>query len=615
MDSSMPHASPSRLGSCVLALLAAAATPASAQETTSTATTAKGPAAVTLQVRQAPVADVLRHVARLAQVPLAITPGVEGRIDLTLDAVPARAALDVVLEAAELEAGWVSDVLVVSPRPPAPPAPEPEPDPVDALVEQYSTAKDDLRTVLEGKDLVGTPEGPPREPTLPPVSAETGTKRPLPDYDGREARPMSAGEILAWVPRALFLPVHLVMNYLVRVPIVWSLTRLEEHYVFKRIERLITFRDGKSVIYPTFFGDFGLRPAVGLINNNNDLFFAGNSLSVGVGYGGDDFIHLGATNTTTVLSDDSGRLRLFADFIIRPDQPYYGEGPFTSTDDRYNYKIRRLNVGWDLRAVLADLTWIRFFQSFRDVEFNDDAINDTLALLAPAPGDCGTEDFSYTPRATPYAPCGYTNDGGYRLLTSGIEVKLDSRDPDTEFQAGSGVLLEAHATFEFDPNDLARHFVRFGGEAAGFWDFTGVGHTLALRVVMDTAERTGSSDKPIPFTELPTLGGLETMRGFLPRRFIGDSAFMTELSYRYPIWSLIDAELFASVGNTFDHNFSGFSFERLHLSSGIGLRTSFTRDASLQLLFAIGTKRFEEMENDRFEVDSIRFAFGYVQGF
>lgn len=488
--------------------------------------------------------------------------------------------------------------------------------------DDFATPADDLSSVLKGKDMTGTPPGPPRADVLPEQSAAAGEPRPPVNYDGREARAATAGEILIWVPRIVLYPVHLVMNYLVRVPIVWTVTRLEEYYVFKRIERFLSFRDGKSIIFPTFFGDFGLRPGAGLTNNNTDLFFKGNDLSLSFGYGGKHFINASVTNNTKVLSDNSGRLRLFGNFIRRSDQPFYGEGPFTSTDNRYNYEVRRLEAGWELRAVLEDLSWISFGQTLRDVSFDNDGINQNIGALDTAanraPLNCGDDDYSSRPRDgtnVPYAPCGYTDGGGYRLLESRLEAKIDTRDPDTEYRGGTGMLFEAFGSFEFDPTNLSRSFVRFGGEVGGFWDVSGAGHTLALRVYGEFTERTGSVDDPIPFTELPALGGMETMRGFLQRRFVGDSAFMATVSYRYPIWSLLDAELFAGVGNVFDGYYSGWSFERQTLSSGISLRTSFTRDSSLQILFAVGTNRFEESENDNFKVDSVRFAFGYVRGF
>ncbi len=103
---------------------------------------------------------------------------------------------------------------------------------------------------------------------------------------------------------------------------------------------------------------------------------------------------------------------------------------------------------------------------------------------------------------------------------------------------------------------------------------------LALGLHGEFLSEPGGS--PVPFTELPALGGLETMRGYLPRRFVGDSVVEATLSYRYPVWSLLHAELFAGIGNAYNgylgigkEDAEDFSFKRLYFDAGFGLRTSF----------------------------------------
>ena len=454
-----------------------------------------------------------------------------------------------------------------------------------------------LDELLEGKDRTGSPSLPPAEPTIPTSSAEPGEDRPLPNYDGREDEGANAGEVLLWIPRVVFFPVHLVFEYLIRWPIVGALTFLEEHYVIKRVERILTWRDGKSGVYPSFFADFGLRPAVGLTTFHRDLFVDGNTFEAGFGTWGPRWLNITASNETTVLEDQSGRVRFSGMFGTRPDQPFYGLGPATSTDNERRFQWSRYQVAAEFLASLGGLNRLQVGTAFRHVDFLDNPENPGLTPAeATNPGD------------RLYAP-GFADDS-YEIVETQLALKIDTRNPDTEFYGGTGYLLELYGTFAFDFTDTSRNYLRWGGETAGFIDFTGRGHVLALRLSTEIVEETGGS--VVPFTELAALGGLESMRGYLQRRFVGDSSIFGTLSYRYPVWSLIDAEVFASAGNVFNERLAGFAFDKLYLSTGIGLRTSIARDTGVTFMFALGSNRFD---SDDFEIDSVRVVFGLVQGF
>ena len=211
----------------------------------------------------------------------------------------------------------------------------------------------------------------------------------------------------------------------------------------------------------------------------------------------------------------------------------------------------------------------------------------------------------------------------YQLFEHRVHIMLDSRSADTEFDGGTGLRMEAFGSFEWDPTETSRNFFRLGGELSSFYDFSGHGHVAALRLYGEFLIE-DLSETDVPFTELPQLGGNEVMRGYLPRRFIGKNAVALTGTYRYPVWSLLDAEVFGSIGNTFGapdvvdgvaivgDGSQKFSFKRLYAAGGIGLRTNVDRDASLSILFGVGTKRFD---SDDFGVDSIRITFGVTQGF
>ncbi len=483
---------------------------------------------------------------------------------------------------------------------------------------------DSLDEVLHGLDETGSAARPPRETPRPPGTAGSDKPleddRPVPNYDGRPDDAASAGDVLLWIPRLALYPVHFVLNWFVRKPIVWALTRAEANAFFARVEKALTFFNGKATLFPTFLADFGLNPAVGLAYTHSGLFADGNTFNLSVAvWNPEDWLRVSIRNEQLALNDDSGLFVLDGEFLRRPDQVYYGLGADTRTDDERIYAIERVEVGLALFATLHELNKISFSTRFRSVEFDDDAqrpqIGRTLNLNGEPLERPGAIAFS-TPDAIP----GF--DDRYQLLEHRIHLMLDSRSPDTQFEGGTGLRFEAFGSFEWDPTRTKCLEVWVGGEFSALYDFSGNGHVAGLRMYTEfLIDDIGEGD--VPFTELPQMGGNEVMRGYLPGRFIGKYAVAVTGSYRYPVWSLIDAEIFGSIGNAFgtpeevnDVPITGdgsqrFSFKRLYAAGGIGLRTNLARDTALNILFGLGTSRFDT----EFGIDSIRFTFGVTQGF
>lgn len=440
-------------------------------------------------------------------------------------------------------------------------------------------------------DSTGTPALPPRENRLPPPSAKPGKERPMPDYRGRASEGATAGKVLIWIPRVILFPVHLTLEYLVRKPIVWTFTRFEEHFVFNRIQRLFSFRGGKTTIFPTAFIDFGLNPTFGFLNTNSDVFWKGHSLTLQGGFW-KGWINLQATSTIPVFRNNTGTLTLRGQFFTRPDQVFNGVGPLTRFEDETFYRNRTGEVEALLRSSLGGLNRVNLNVVYRDSKLSG-GFGPSIETLWDVRDDTVVPGFRH-----------------YQLLRFGTRFELDSRSPDVVFTPGSGVRFEGFVNFNFDPTDVDLNFFRWGGELAGFWDITGRNHVLALRVYTEFVETTGP--KSVPIAELIELGGPEYMRGFLLGRIRGQSAFVATFSYQYPIWTFLDANLFAGIGNGFDGRLQNFHIKRMFFNFGVGLRSNFTRAAALELAIAFGSNRFD---SDNFEIKQLRFVFGVNQGF
>ena len=90
--------------------------------------------------------------------------------------------------------------------------------------------------------------------------------------------------------------------------------------------------------------------------------------------------------------------------------------------------------------------------------------------------------------------------GTARVL--GMDIESDSRRISevigVQLQAASyfehlrlAEILELFGSFSFAPDKTELNFFRWGGEAAGFWDVSGLNHVLALRLYVEALEQTG----------------------------------------------------------------------------------------------------------------------------
>jgi hypothetical protein len=469
-----------------------------------------------------------------------------------------------------------------------------------------------------GLDHTGTPPLPPEDRGLPARSAKPGEQRPVPNYDGRPPEPLSAGEGLIWVPRVIFYPVHLVLEYGLRWPIVQGITFAEKHYLFERVKRVFTFDEGKGGIFPTLFFDFGVNPSAGFYFFYDDLVAEGNDLTLQAGFWADDWYHLVATDSCRVFRDDSGLITLRGEFIYRPDQVFR---VFTELDqatlDRFTterfFRARQTEIELSLRAFLQRLNRVNLALFYRNTKIENGYDPPLEALTSPlVRNDQGfvPSDPEMRTRLVEQAIPGYNST--YNLLETKVRFELDSRHPDRVFTPGSGLRLELFGSFAFDPGEIDLNFFRWGGEAAGFWDVSGINHVLALHLYIEALERTG--DAVVPLTERISLGGPEHLRGFLEGWLRGDSALVVTADYRYPIWSFLDANIFASLGNVFPGRFEKLHVKRLVLNWGIGFRSNTSREVSFDFLVGFGTNRIELWDED-FNVDHVRVIFGINQGF
>lgn len=416
-------------------------------------------------------------------------------------------------------------------------------------------------------------------------------KRPLPNYDGREPEPVFAAEKAMWIPRGILFPVHVALRLTLEKPILATVELVERYRVQYWLKWLLIWKDGKIGLLPTAFYQFGLDPSLGFLFFMEDVIMQDHTMVLEAGFWFDDWREIRFDNRWKIRPEGTV-LALRVNHVGRPDQVYFGVGPATKSSDRSYYRLDSLETAVRLRGLLPDLHRFRGVLSWRRAELD--------------PGQRPSVETKHQLEEN-RALLGF---GEYQLVKARVHLDIDSREKTRFRTSGSGGRVELFGSYGIDPMDTGLQVLTWGTEVSGFLDVTGHNHVLGVRGCVEFAEQVGG--RSIPVTELITLGGLERMRGFLPGRFHGRSAFVATAQYRYPIWTYIDADLFVSFGNTFDGHLDGFELRQLHMTSGFAVRSNHSRQTSFDFLIGFGTNR---LDSHPVRIESVHLAVGVNQGF
>jgi len=436
----------------------------------------------------------------------------------------------------------------------------------------------------------------------------------VPNYDGREPEPTSAGEVLIWVPRALFYPLYLVTEYVIRAPIGWAVSSAEEADLPGLLMDFFTFGpEKKAGIIPTALIDFGFRPSVGVyifwddyVADDQDLRFRG-------AYGGNNWVLVNLAHRSNLSDDTMAEARF--EYSHRPDWLFYGMGPSSREDHEARYTAQHIEGGLRFESRFWRASTMHGAVGIRDVSFGTE-------------GCCSDVDIASRVGEGAYGyPEGFEE--GYTAVHAGGQVALDTRrlrhlsqdveGSDFVSPPGSGLRLGLRGQLGSDLRKSAdggagraKHseWIRYGGTLGGYLDLTGHQRVLGLSGIVDFADPLAGNGR-IPFTEQSALGGDGPMRGFLEGRLIGRSSVVWRLEYRWPVWVWLDGVAHYSVGNVFGKHLEDFSAGLLRQSFGTGFRATSSRDHTFELLLAFGSQTFD----DGGDVEAVRFVLGASSGF
>lgn len=414
--------------------------------------------------------------------------------------------------------------------------------------------------------------------------------RPVPDYDGREES-TSVGEVLLWVPRILLSPLYLTSEFVIRRPLGALTSSVEENQVPEKLVDLFTFgSDGQTVIVPTALVDFGFGPNVGIYIRSKDIFFEDNTLAFHYGFGGLKW-HTASLSNAYSPTGAPWEVELVGEFDWRPDGLYHGIGKDSPRDEsRFTYQRRGGELRYRWAGYLS--SHVEIAGGVRSMDFDEETECDVSIAERIATGQLTD------------VPPGF---GGYDALRLRVSGAFDTR-PERP-APGTGIRLAAQSLYGEGLGDYAgNRWLRFGGEFGVFLDVSDSQHIVHLSLhAHDIVHAQGV----VPFAEMFEPSSMEILRGFRPGRLYGQSTVAGVFEYTWPVWIFMDGFFHAALGNVFDQHFKDFAFEDLRLSTGMGFRTTGSRDHALELMVGFGTRPIREGAKP----ESIRFLVGGTSAF
>jgi hypothetical protein len=422
-----------------------------------------------------------------------------------------------------------------------------------------------------------------------PATAEE--KREVPDYDGRE-RPTRARDVLLWGPRVVLAPAYFVSEYLVRRPVGFAIAGAERAGLPTLLYDVFTFGPRQEGgLIPTAYVDFGFRPSVGLYFFYNDVLVPGHDVRVRLATGGREWLSASVSERLRLDASGNQRVALELSGLRRPDYTFFGLGPTTRQSALLRYGEDRLTARTFFEARPSEETALRAEVTLTDVGFRRGGLGDDQRLSDAVAA--GLE-----------APPGFLR--GYTALESALSARYDGRSSKEKRRAGVfGRARVGHVSSLRDRTS----FAKLGASAGGFVDLNDRGRVVSLSVSARFADPLGGGE--VPFTELPSLGGEEPLRGLYPGRLRGRSAVSAELAYTWPIWIWLNGALRAEVGNAFGEHLEGFAPELLRWSGALGVESTGSPDSALAVMVGAGSETFESGG----KVDSLRLVIGTTHGF
>ncbi len=296
-----------------------------------------------------------------------------------------------------------------------------------------------------------------------------------------------------------------------------------------------------------------------------DTFKQGDDLFIKGSYSTNEYQkHSIKYSAPSIFSRDAG-LKLLLQYQTRTRESFYGLGNDSRNEDKVSYYLEESVVSattrWrTARGLAVEVTggWIRSNTFDGKSTQYVNSLDSSKTLLGLTDLDLANAQF----------------------LRIGGTIELDWRD--NKGQPSRGGQESVSVTYSKgigDSDDLS--YITTRAEAAHYFNLYHK-RIIALRLIAQSIDVKG--DVPvIPFQFRSGLGDANLLRGYTTNRFIDNDLTAAAIEYRWPIWDLLDAFIFAEAGRVYGSITKEFTLKNWHESIGTGLRL-WNRDGVILLL-------------------------------
>jgi outer membrane protein assembly factor BamA len=244
---------------------------------------------------------------------------------------------------------------------------------------------------------------------------------------------------------------------------------------------------------------------------------------------------------------DPVELALDARFEQKPKDAFYGIGNTMGDDARYRDRYGRVTGSADVR--LGGPFHVTASGAYADHDYST------------SPSDAATDEMF----------ANLTGFAGTKYGYGELEVRYDTRRASNAYEApvftSRGTLLAAYGGAAIAVDAASADYGRYGIDAQQFFRLAEGPRVLSLRAHLEGV--TGKLDE-VPFTDLPRLGGKQSLRGYPLDRFRDRIAALGSAEYTWDLARMISANLFVDAGRVY-RSVDDLSLDDLRVGYGVGL--------------------------------------------